>query len=228
MTESKPRGRPRREAVQKLRTQIWYLTLLAEAKEGPRALERRFGGSPTSSEFSKYRLGSVSPTKTVLAKAAIFTAANRSYNHPLWRLLSDGLLSYDELSEAFDYFSGTENQSVFLEENKKYGISWRVDKNLKSQCAAILNIERGEDVLAAYLILLEENFLCRRLKQFEQVVKFWQNVRILLMSKEVFCLSSETALQQGGYKDLLINVLRQLLQRRWREIVQEDSCADWW
>lgn len=227
MTETKPRGRPRREAVQKLRTQVWYLTLLAEAKEGPRALERRFGGSPTSSEFSKYRLGTVSPTKSVLAKAEIFAVANRCYNHPLWCLLSDELLSYDELAETFNYFDGTKNKSVFLEENK-YGVVWRVDKNIKSQCAAILNIEHGEDILTAYLILLEESFLCRRLKQFEQIVKFWPNVRALLMSKEIFCLSSETALQQGGYKDSLINVLRQLLKRRWCLIVEEDSKADWW
>lgn len=217
---TKTRGRPRRDPVETLRTQVWYLKLVEISKLGPRGLERAFKGAPSSSLISKYKAGTVSPGNSVVGQAdKLFKGSGRSFNHPLWRLLGGDLLTLAEQKASF-LALGPNAKKYFVRSDETYNLFWRTPKISGQPYIDAFHLKCSEDALASFLLLLEESIIRQSLSDFDQGRQLWPQMKNQVIKKALFDVSPE------NQKTIFLAV-GTLLTERWSRILGANDVIDW-
>lgn len=103
----KRRGRPKRSAIEAVRTIWWYWTVRTWSKLSETKLENEFdqldrvaSDKHRSTRWNKYKFGKSSPSPGLLdAVDAVYRGTRAAYEHDLWRLAESSVFEPDELRQ---------------------------------------------------------------------------------------------------------------------------------
>lgn len=163
---SKPRGRPRRAAIEPVRTIWWYWTVrllsgLSESKLEAKfdQIDRKRLGLHRSTRWNKYKFGRSTPSVDLLeAVDAIYPGTRQAYDHNLWSLAAN---PHQSVPELFEYAKSlpTQIRCRLLPDRLLEGCEFwlRQDTDLSKLCEELSNplVDSGSiaDVVCTFVLL---------------------------------------------------------------------------
>lgn len=219
-TDKRIRGRPRREEADALRVQVWVLAVEKASGQRADALEAKFRAltdeKRTAGLWNKYARGEVTP------KPALIDAVEQAYpgtawwfHHPLWRLLRAEPVTFVELKESFFCLAAETRRLVVMEE-KRGQFFWRVQEDVADTWEALMQLERGIEVLCAFILLMQESEFRQDPDQFRTLGLAWAEIRDRIGAEWPFC-------EMPDNQNSIFLAIFTILYNRWTPIIQANQ-----
>lgn len=224
-TPHKRRGRPKRNVVDVLRAQVWFLAVESVSEMNANALEIQFRAANNHAQrsaglWSKYARGDVSPKPKLVEVVEIaYPETSRWFTHPLWALLSDVPITFDELK--FHFFAlGPEARWLLVFEDRQNEVFWRLPGDIGTTYKERLHVEDIEDALAGLILLVQEAEFRQNAYQFQEGMRAWRLLRQRLRIEWPFC--EEPQNQQS-----IFLTIEELLINRWSRVRITHDGIEW-
>lgn len=175
-------GRPKRGAADVLRARVWFMAVENESGKTANALEMEFRGATAGIRrlpglWGKYARGEVSPSaELVNAVESVYPGTARWFNHPLWRLVRNTPITFEELKPIF-FELGVEARNLLVFEAGREEVFWRKPADLGTIYQALLDLEALDDSVTGILLLIKEAEFRQDLRQFAAGLTAWTFVR---------------------------------------------------
>jgi hypothetical protein len=185
-------GRPKRDLIYKLRTQVWLDAVSMESgKKTPTELELLFSDPDGTRKHSpgnrpglwaKYRKGKVCPTieSKTKGKLSIVDRVELIYpgtaawiKTPLWDLLTSKPMSMDDLKLIYWSLGPAVQDLIVTEPSIQYPQFWRTQEDLDVLCDELLELKDIRHTLSAILCLVREAKLKQSIDDFEIALHYW-------------------------------------------------------
>lgn len=218
-------GRPKRDAVDALRAQVWFMAVADESGKTANALEAEFRAdhgavNRLSGLWGKYARGEVSPSnKLVAAVESVYPETAYWFHLPFWRLLRAAPITFEELKPIF-FELADETMALLVFEDGQEEAFWRKPADVAATYRGLLKLESLEDSVTGILLLIQEAEFRQDLRQFSEGIMAWRLVRQRMRTSWPF---SERV--TGGIS--LLEAVESSLFKRWAGVRYTSDGRKW-
>lgn len=214
------RGRPKRELADFLQAQVWFDAVRIVSKKKADALEIEFRelkrGERTSNLWNKYACGKVTPKNRLVDQVeSVYQGTAECFYHPLWRLLHQKPLTYEEYKQSF-FKLGPEARAILVYEKKEVQYFWRMQDYFGYAFKDLIETDDVMDILAGTLLLIQEALLQQDASRFLWVLdnqeKIWSKIESEWPFNKLF---------EFDRRKTILTVIQEILVKPWSEMLSQ-------